>query len=414
MLKKTAVWVARLLLGATFILSGMAKMIDLHGSVNKFNDYFAAWGLTDLFPEGLVIMAAAGLAMAEFLTGFTLATGSMRRTSAVCATAIMAFMLPLSAYIWAANPVEDCGCFGDWLIISNAATFWKNVGLTALALFLLRYNRQAPTLFAPWIQWVQIAVATTYCGFIGIIGYNEQPLIDFRPYPVGTAIVPDDDDDFSQTYVYRSTLDGSTVEYSIYDLPDEDEHPELEFIEVRDAIPSGHSANTFAILDPETGQDITDSVITDTSGPLLLMLIPDLDAAGVSMSYNANELAARTPLIALTDATADRIDQWRDLAMADYPIYRADARTLQTIARGKVALVMTDNGIITWKRTFQSVDTDADLARYADRNGTLRFWLITILFIAIQNALYLLGSLPGFFWSSKKIPQKLAQIKKTR
>ena len=163
MLKQAAVWVARLLLGTTFILSGITKMIDLHGSINKFNDYFAAWGITDLFPEGLVIMAAAGLAMAEFLTGFTLATGSMRRTSALCATAIMAFMLPLSAYIWAANPVDDCGCFGDWLIISNAATFWKNVVLMGLALFLLRYNRQDPTLFAPWIQWGQISVAATYC-----------------------------------------------------------------------------------------------------------------------------------------------------------------------------------------------------------------------------------------------------------
>lgn len=422
MLKKTAVWVARSLLGATFILSGMTKMIDLHGSINKFNDYFAAWDITDLFPEGLVIMAAAGLAMAEFLTGFTLATGSMRRTSAVCATAIMAFMLPLSAYIWAANPVEDCGCFGDWIIISNAATFWKNIILTALALFLLRYNRQAPTLFAPWIQWVQIAVAAIYCGFIGIIGYNEQPLIDFRPYPVGTAIVPADDEELPQIYVYRSTIDGSTTEYSIYDLPDEEEHPELEFVEVRDAIPAkSQTTNTFAILDPETGEDITDSVITDVSGPLLLMLIPDLDAAGVSMSYNANELAARVPLIALTDATADRIDRWRDLAMADYPIYRADARTLETIARGKVALVMTRNGIIAWKRTLQSVDTDANLARYDAYNGARRFRLLTILFIALQGTIFLLGSLPGFFpgllhtsHTGKKIPRKLAQIKKTR
>lgn len=402
MLKKTAVWVARLLLGVTFMLSGMAKMIDLHGSINKFNDYFAAWGITDLFPEGLVLMAATGLAMAEFLTGFTLATGSMRRTSAVCATAIMVFMLPLSAYIWAANPVEDCGCFGDWLIISNAATFWKNVVLTALALFLLRYNNQAPTLFAPWIQWVQIAVAATYCGFIGVIGYNEQPLIDFRPYPVGTSIVPADDEDLLQTYVYRSTADGSIAEYDIYNLPDETEHPELEFIEIRDASPSdSRQTNTFAILDPETGQDITDSVIADTSGPLLLMLIPDLHAAGVSMSYNANELASHTPLIALTDATAAEIDRWRDLAMADYPVYRADARTLATIARGKVALVMTRDGIILWKRTLSSVDTDADLARYDADNGSHRFLLLTTLFLALQGSIFLLGSIPGVFRPTK-------------
>ncbi len=386
---RIAVWIARLVVGGTFTVSGLAKMIDLYGSVNKFNDYFAAWGIPDLFPEGLVLIAATALCMAEFLTGFTLLTGSMRRTSAVCATAIMAFMLPLSAYIWIADPVSDCGCFGDWLIISNAATFWKNVLLTALCVFLLLKNRSTPCLFAPWVQWMQIAVAAAYCGLIGIIGYNEQPLIDFRPYPVGTPLYDPDAPGPEPVYVYRSLQSGQVLEFGMYDLPDDDS--DLEFIEVREPESNPVGTNNFAILDPDDGQDITAEVV-DPDTTQLFLLIPDLKAAGAAISFNANELASRANLIALTDATPDEINAWRDISMADYPIYRADSRTLKTIARGKTAIVSTSDGIITWKRTLQSIDpSTADLSIYAHPSPFRRY---TLLFLLLEAAILLLGALP--------------------
>lgn len=387
---RIAVWIARLIVGATFTVSGMAKMIDLYGSVNKFNDYFAAWGIAELFPEGLVLMAAAALCMAEFLTGFTLLTGSMRRTSAICATAIMAVMLPLSAYIWIADPVSDCGCFGDWLIISNLATFLKNIFLSALCVFLLLTNRCAPCLFAPWVQWMQIAVAVAYCGLIGIIGYNEQPLVDFRPYPIGSRLYDPDASAPEPIYVYRTLSTGEIHEFSMYDLPDDDT-PDLEFIEVRQPIANPVGTNTFAILDPDSGMDVTDDVVNSDSTQLFL-LIPDLKAAGAAISFNANELAARADLIALTDASAEEIDTWRDISMADYPIYRADSRTLKTIARGKTAIVDTEGGIITWKRTLQSIDPETeDLSIYA---APSRFPRFTIFFLLVEAAILIIGYLP--------------------
>ncbi len=393
MLTRVAVWLARLVVGGTFVVSGMTKMIDLHGSINKFNDYFAAWGMTDTFPEGLVLLAAAALALAEFLTGFTLATGSMRRTSAFCASAIMAIMLPLSAYIRIASPVDDCGCFGDWLIISNSATFWKNVGLSALCVFLLLRNRRAGCLFAPWIQWVQIVVAAAYCAFIGMVGYDEQPLLDFRPYPVGSYLTDNASDDLAQTYVYRRIADGALLEFSAYDLPDDDSG--LEFIEVKEhASASADSERIFIILDPETGAELTDEIV-GAEPEQLFLLIPDLKAAGVGISYNANELAARTSLIALTDATPEEIAEWRDLSMADYPIYAADGRTLKTIARGKTALVMTHRGQIRWKRTLQSVNPEVtSLSDYETPTGPKRFSLYSVIFLCAQVALCLLGAIP--------------------
>lgn len=391
MLTRIAVWAARLIVGLTFVVSGMAKMIDPYGSVNKFNDYFAAWGMEGFFPEGFVLLAACGLAMAEFLTGFTLATGSMRRTSAVCASAIMAVMLPLSAYIWLESPVEDCGCFGDFLIISNAATFWKNVLLSALCVFLLLRNRRARCLFAPWIQWVQIVVAAAYCAFIGIVGYHEQPLVDFRPYPVGSTLADDSADDLdSVVYLYRSPR-GEIEEFDAWSLPSEDEG--WEFIESRGAVDSGR---TFAIFDPVSGEDITAEVL-GAEPEQLFMLIPDLEQASVGGSYAANELASRTSLIALVDASLEAIDHWRDLSMADYPVFLADERTLKTVARGKVALVMTRDGVIRWKRTLSSVDPDVDSLDVYAVSGPDRFRLYTLLALAAEAAVCFIGYLPRQF-----------------
>lgn len=224
---KTAVWLARLILGGTFIVSGVAKMIDPWGTLTKIEAYLSAWGLTDAFAPGLVLVGSCALAMMEFVVGVLLATGSLRRSAAWLAAAIMAFMLPLSVYIAVANPVEDCGCFGDLFVISNLSTMLKNVVLTALAVFLCRYNRRARWLFAPWIQWVEIAAAVAYMLVIAMIGYHEQPLLDFRAYPVGEPLV--DSDGGEAVYVYER--DGATREFADDELPDENEG--WEFVGVR-------------------------------------------------------------------------------------------------------------------------------------------------------------------------------------
>lgn len=129
---------ARILLGITFVFSGFVKAVDPIGFVYKIEDYLISFQLTLFIP--LALTFAIALILLEFLLGVLILLGLYRKTATSFAVLLMAVMTPLTLYIALANPVEDCGCFGDALVISNWATFYKNIVLIAFAIFLLVYH----------------------------------------------------------------------------------------------------------------------------------------------------------------------------------------------------------------------------------------------------------------------------------
>lgn len=174
-----AVWLARLIAGATFVVSGWAKAIDPWGFIIKVEEYLTVWGMA--FPREVVLTGCIALACIEFCTGVMLATGSLKRFSALTALAMMAVMLPLTVYIYIAEPVADCGCFGDFFVISNSATMLKNIVLTALIVFLLIKGPSTAGLYPAPIQWLVITVSFAFPLWLSFVGYNVQPIVDFRP-----------------------------------------------------------------------------------------------------------------------------------------------------------------------------------------------------------------------------------------
>ena len=116
-LLKVLIEISRIVVGVTFAFSGFVKSTDPHGFAYKIQDYLISFNLTELFP--LALPAAVLLVAAEFWVGIFLLLGIYRKTSIFAAALFMAFFLPLTLWIAIADPVKDCGCFGDALIISN-------------------------------------------------------------------------------------------------------------------------------------------------------------------------------------------------------------------------------------------------------------------------------------------------------
>jgi uncharacterized membrane protein YphA (DoxX/SURF4 family) len=136
-IKRIIAGICRTLLGVVFIFSGAVKAIDPFGTIYKIEDYLKAFGgfFTDLLP--LAEVAAVVLILLEVVLGVCMVMNVRTRWTAWLALAFYAVMTPLTLYIAINNPVSDCGCFGDAIILTNWQTFWKNVVLIILAILLV-------------------------------------------------------------------------------------------------------------------------------------------------------------------------------------------------------------------------------------------------------------------------------------
>ena len=350
----------RLVVGGLFIFSGFTKAVDPWGGYYKVGDYLTAMGMEHL--SGTALLLAVALAALEFMLGVAIAVGAYRRSAPVLGLVLMAVLTPVTVWIAVTGAVGDCGCFGDALHLSGWATVGKNVLLILGLVWLLLFNKTLRGVYGPAVQWMVMAVA--------YYGYFTQPLIDYRPYPVGTRLVATDGADASQEaseddFILVYSKDGQEREFTIDSLPDEEDG--WEYVTRYHAkrprgkviVQDGSHHNSIAIMDSD-GDDVTLDVLGGSHRTLLL-LFPDLSDVGVASSFALNELTdaalvSDVQVIGLTPAGNNEIDRWKDISMADYPIYNMDDSELKSLARGNPAVTYIEDGVIKWKRTLASLD----------------------------------------------------------
>ena len=400
-----AVWVLRVAIGATFVMSGFVKMIDLWGFIFKLEEYLAIWHISQ--PRTIVFMMALLVSGYEFVLGALMMMGCYKRTTAWGLTLMMMVMLPLTAWIWITDPVSDCGCFGEFWVISNGATFAKNLVITAALVYLIaRSHRVKMALFNPSIQWVVGAWLSLYIICIGLYGYNIQPMLDFRSFPIGGAPVAssitDGNDDADEAFEFIYEKDGQRKTFSIDNLPDSS----WTFIDrapADDAEPLSElaaSSGDLAVFDAD-GNDVTSEVIIP-DGEELILVIPEPVRADISFTYSINEMyeyadSIGIPMVALLGTDARGVERWIDWAMAEYPCYTADDTQLKELARGTMSVVFLKDGIPAAKISVGAIDPasienpsgrEAFLDTFADNGRRVLMWL-NIIFGGVLLLLYL-------------------------
>ena len=152
----------RLVFSLTFLFSGTVKLIDPRGTQYKIEDYGAAFSMSGLLPDGLPLTLACTIAIVEFLMGVYLFFGIRRRLTLSTAICFLLIMTPLTLYLAIKNPVSDCGCFGDALILSNWQTFGKNVVLLVLSIIALRYYKLMPHFVGKRYEWMVALAAFVF------------------------------------------------------------------------------------------------------------------------------------------------------------------------------------------------------------------------------------------------------------
>lgn len=404
------VWLLRVAVGATFIFSGFVKVVDPWGFVFKIQDYLDVWGIHWLWRQAVFCIAAA-ISLFEFVSGVLLLTGCLRRGVCRLLMLMMVFMLPLTGYIAIAHPVADCGCFGDALVISNTATLIKNIIITAALIYLLKYNHRVASLYTPLIQWMVIAASMFYCVIVAIIGFNVQPLVDFRPYKIGSTLV--DEDARSLKVLYAK--DGEQREFDVEELPDS------TWTYVGRVKTTESDVKHFAVF--EDGEEVTADVIS-SDAPQLLLVVTDPAAHGKARAGMANSLNSYIhnhggSMIGIVATLPDSLDSWREQTHPQYDVYTADDTALKELTRGDAALVYLVDGKIKWKRAiyslagdfpdFETGDNELDNVKVVDDGYLIKH--ITLIYLSVLAFVYVLGL---FRVRQQKIKEAKPEIKENK
>lgn len=421
-------WLVRIMTGSLFIFSGFVKGVDPWGTLYKLEDYMAVMHLPVL--RNFLLAGVFLLCAFEFTIGVFLLLGCFRRSAPMCAALFMGVMLPLTLWIAVADPVADCGCFGDAVVISNWATFWKNVVLSGAVVWLIIYNPRIMWIVRPHLQWIVLLASGAYVMAVGMCGYIYQPLIDFRPYPVGSTLLEETSEEQEPTEEYRLIYakGDEVVSFSIDDeLPSEEDgwtfirrervntDSEEGQPRVSDNVdilsPERSEEPTFRIWSEDGEEDVTEDVLIPEGGEIILFM-PDLANVSVSTTWQINSLyswanAHDIEMIGVVSATPEQIDEWRDISLAAYPIYTAEDTEIKMIVRGNPAVVYLQDGIIEWKTTlralgtedFQASDASDDPKEYRRNDKALLYnaTAIYIAFIIMLIALSFLPSIKRFF-----------------
>ena len=379
-MKKPAVWAARTVLGATFLFSGFVKAIDPLGTQYKFQDYAAALGVADYVPDWATLLSSVLLSALELSLGAFMLLAIARRLVSRAALLFMAVMTAVTVWIWIADPVKDCGCFGDALSLTNGETLLKNIVLTSLALVAARWPLAAGRLMSRAAQWMVVQAVPVASVVLSLWCLYALPLIDFRPYHVGADIragmeIPEDAEQPVIETTFIMEKDGVRKEFSLEDYPDST----WTFIDSRSVtVKEGYvpPIHDFSIID-DTGTDITDDILSAPEYAFLL-ISPNLEHADDQNFGSIDQiyeycLERRYTFVCLTASSDAAVARWRELTGAEYPFCNTDATTLKTVIRSNPGLMVLKQGVVVGKwshnRLPEPEDFDAILAGATANNN---------------------------------------------
>ncbi len=364
---------SRIIVGCVFIFSGYVKMVDPLGTNYKLVDYF-----NDAFHMGFLTPLAFPLSfllnMLEFGIGVGLLINLLPRINTWIAFLFMLVFTPLTFYLALADPVQDCGCFGDAIIMTNWETFGKNVVLLLFA-FILFFNRsKMQSSYNKTLEFAIVGVLVVASLGFEYYNYSHLPISDFRPYKIGANIpagmtIPKDAQTPEYGYDY-TMLNKKTGETKVFDsetyindkiwinkdwkitkvsepyLIKEGYTPPIHDLQMQ-AVETNKAAGYTA------GEDILQRALSDRHF-CIWMVAYDLEKADKEAMKKANEIADfckkyHYNFYCLTASTEETIKKMKGEFKAEYNFFQTDPITLKTIVRANPGYVILLKGDVVAK-----------------------------------------------------------------
>ena len=347
----------RLLLAVTFVLSGYVKAVDPLGTQYKINDYLTALSLQGFVPDWVTLLVSVALSAVEFSLGVCVLFAIRRRVVSKLVLSLMAFMTIVTLWLYIADPIEDCGCFGDALVLTNGQSLAKNIVLLACSAVLAAWPLKMPLLVSKTNQWIVTNYTVVFVVATSLVSLYGLPQFDFRPYHVGANIkkgmeIPPgaEQPEFETTFVLSKN--GETREFTIDNYPDSTwTFVDSKTVQTKKGyVPPIHD---FSITLQPSGEDITSKVLDD-KGYTFLLVAPHLEYADDSNFGDIDQIYEyaqdhNVPFYCLTASGDKAISKWRDITGAEYPFCTTDETTLKTMIRSNPGLMLIKNGVVVRK-----------------------------------------------------------------
>ena len=360
----------RIVIGAVFIFSGFVKGIDLAGSAIKFEDYFVAFGIDFLIPVSLPL--AIFLVSTEFIIGISLLFGFRTYWGAWGVLIFMSAFTPLTLILALFNPISDCGCFGDAIVLTNWQTFWKNLVLMIMVLVIFYHRKKYKPVYPAITDWsILVIIFVLFTGF-SLYNYRHLPMIDFRPYNTGTNIpekmyipanAPVDEYETILTYEKNEIR----KEFDLENYPWQDST--WSFVEQKSIlIKEGYKPpiHDFTIFTPD-GTGITDLILSD-EGYSFILVSADLAKADKEALQKLDTLflycnQTGIKFYSLSSSIYSEIEQIKTLQQLSLDFYITDETTLKTIIRSNPGLLLLKEGVILAKWHYNDLPEIEELSQ---------------------------------------------------
>ena len=354
---------ARIIVGLLFIFSGFIKANDPLGFSYKLREYFEVFNFNWMLPLSLFL--AIFICIFEIIVGFSILIGSKVKLTLLFLSLMMIFFTFLTFYSAYYNKVTSCGCFGDAIPLTPWQSFYKDVILCALTAILIIGRNNTKPMFNKFIENAALILFLIGVTLFPLYTSNYLPVIDFRPYKIGTNLYNSIPEHIRMKFYYtmKNKITSQIQEFEKYPSDSTWEYKSSRQEPINKSI---HPTEHFEMQTID-GDDKRDSLITLKSYSFILVEY-DLDHADRHCQSRINDFAQlcendHISFVALTSSPFSLIKEFRkEVQDPVYKFYRSpDDVPLKAMIRSNPGLIMLKDSVVVAQWPFRSLPSYNDI-----------------------------------------------------
>lgn len=401
--------IARYLVGTLFIFSGLVKANDPLGFSYKLEEYFEEFEKLKVWFSPLegffkllyshALEQAIFMVILEIVLGVAIISGYLPKLVSWLLLFLILFFTVLTFASAEFEIVRTCGCFGDAIPLTPWQSFYKDLVLLSLILFIFSQRKRIeankvngldiamaiiglgalgwlsfgllewrfPFIFGAiviggYVFWAFVAPKQNIAMYKTIIGliisvyftihcYEHLPVKDFRAYAVGKSI-PEQMKGVPDKVVYHYVLKNkATGEQKEFEAFPPDYEKDYEYLNFRtEIIEKGVDPKiTDFSISNHNGDDYTDDFLGE--GFHFFLISYDLDKANGNKQVQINDFAEKAKadgfdFIGLTASTDKAEKDFYEKYKPTYEYWICDQVVLKTIIRSNPGLILLKDGVV--------------------------------------------------------------------